>query len=94
MKNVQLNKGQVAGQEVTAFDILQNAVNTPPQGGFDAKTMAQACKVLALLDQHKGDSFINLEDADFDFCKEALQRARFNIPAPFILDVLKQFGVE
>lgn len=94
MKKIELNKGTVAGAEITAFDIITNAVNTPPQGGFDAKTMSQACKIIALLDQHKGDSFIDLEDADFDFCKEALQRARFNIPAPFILETLKQFGVE
>ena len=101
MKKITLNSSTVGGQSLSTLDLIIGAVNTPPQGGFDAKAMGKSCRILGRIDRDDlreqikaAPVDIDFEDADFDYIRECLERARYTIPSPFILETLKQFNIE
>jgi len=80
-------------EPVSVAKLLLQALNTPPQGGFDLATIRARNRVSVVAESVDDGGTISLEDADFQTAKEAVAATKWSIREPFIVEFSELFGL-
>jgi len=95
MKTIQNKSVPIAHSETQPTSTYGNlatfALNQPPHGGFDLGTLKARLKVSAKVDKAK--KTIELEDAEFDTLKQAVQACRWPWNHPCVVEFAAELGL-
>ncbi len=81
------------GQPPTYADLLRNALDFPPQGGFTLEEMRKRGRIDKALEGVEPGGIIKLEDADYMAAQEVIRAVRWNGRSPELLAFAEAFGV-
>ncbi len=99
MKQIQLKSvkekvivnGSELEQEFKTIELIRQAVNFTPPGGFGASDMMNRLRILDSIDKVNGDVALQLEDADHENLKKYVKETRWGVVSKTIVDFIKEF---
>jgi hypothetical protein len=97
MKSIQLKtakekvvvNGNEIEQEFKTIELIRQATNFTPPGGFNAADMINRIRILDVLEKANGE--LNLEDADFENLKKYVKETRWGVISKTIVEFINQF---
>jgi hypothetical protein len=92
-KSTALPPAKTDGLAPTYADLLRNALDFPPQGGFTLEEMRKRGRIDKALTDVKAGDVIKLEDADYTAAQEVIRAVRWNGRSPELLAFAEAFGV-
>jgi len=78
-------------QEFKTIELIKQAVNFTPPGGFNASDMINRIRILDLLDSANSAENLALEDADYENLKKYVKETKWGVVSKTIVEFIKEF---
>lgn len=90
MKTINDKEVQIGKDKINYKELLKICVNTPPQGGYTPEDMKNRVKILSVIDSSNGE--MKFEDAEYNTLKECVNKSRWNVLAPELVEFIEYVG--